>query len=519
MSPESEKPGILLASLLSQAWTIARIELRRAFLSKRAFWVYGLALFPAIIFFGHGIEVKIRRDRFAARGLTPAALIDNIQKGATVDEVLMRLGKPVRDESWQSRRRIRAQGEKTSVTTHVIEPAVEARFVRLNITRPTYSGDPTARIFEFEVYGAGGTSNLALHRPATGSAPCEEDQGPEKAFNGSVSGGRADMWCTEEFDRFLQVDLGSTFKVNRFVVKHASAGGESEESDTREFNIQVSKDGKMFATVASAAGARFIDERTSHRTLSYFDGCREARLIFLDGKLDSRDLSALINYEEDRQIFAGVFQYFYLRLAIFFGCLGIFMNLFRGEMLDKTLHFWLLAPARREVLLAGKYGAGLIASSVIFGAGALLCFAAMLWPQDPVELQTYWQNAGLTHMIWYAAAAVLGCVGYGSVFLAAGLLLRNPIIPAAVLLAWEAINGFLPEVLQKMSVLYYLQSLCPVPAPMDKSAPAVVQLLLSPAAPASHFTAILGLLTVTVLVLGIAAMAIRRIQITYGSET
>ena len=42
------------------------------------------------------------------------------------------------------------------------------------------------------------------------------------------------------------------------------------------------------------------------------------------------------------------------------------MNLFRGEMLDKTLHYWFLAPARREVLLAGKYLAGLIAAVVIF---------------------------------------------------------------------------------------------------------------------------------------------------------
>jgi len=30
-------------------------------------------------------------------------------------------------------------------------------------------------------------------------------------------------------------------------------------------------------------------------------------------------------------IFAGVFQFFYLRLAIFFGCLGMFMYLFRGR--------------------------------------------------------------------------------------------------------------------------------------------------------------------------------------------
>ena len=96
--------------------------------------------------------------------------------------------------------------------------------------------------------------------------------------------------------------------------------------------------------------------------LTYFDGHREAKLTFKNGKLEKCDIRPLVDFEEDRRVFAGVFQFFYLRLAIFFGCLGIFMNLFRGEMLDKTLHFWFLAPAKREVLLAGKYGAGLIAS-------------------------------------------------------------------------------------------------------------------------------------------------------------
>jgi len=503
---------------MRQAVTIAKLELRRAFFSKRAFWVYGLALFPAVIFFGHGLEVKIRRDRLSASGLTPPALIDSAAKGETADAVLQRLGKAANDYQWDSRRRVRAVKSQSGTTVHAIEPAAEARFVRLNITRPTYTGDPTARIYEFEVYGPDSPTNLALRRPATGSVPCYDDQGPEKAFNGSVSGGPSDRWCTHEWDRFLQVDLGAPVLVRRFIIKHASAGGESEESDTRDFNIQVSKDGKIFATVVTVTGAGYVDERTQRRTLTYFDGYREARLQFSDGKLVSRDYRQLLNFEEDRQVFAGVFQFFYLRLAIFFGCLGIFMNLFRGEMLDKTLHYWFLAPARRDVLLAGKYGAGLIASGVIFAGAALLCFAMMLWPQDPTAVQLYLQNGGMAHAFWYAVAAVLGCVGYGSVFLAAGLLLRNPIIPAAVLLAWESINGFLPEILQKMSVLYYLQSLCPVPPPTDKNAPAIIQLLMSPAAPASRFGAILGLLVVTALVLWIARISIRRMQVSYGSD-
>jgi hypothetical protein len=306
--------------------------------------------------------------------------------------------------------------------------------------------------------------------------------------------------------------------VTRFVVKHASAGGEDEESDTREFNIQVSNDEKIFTTVASSSGAGFVDERIEYREFTYFDGRRDARFLFVEGKLQERNIHRVLDFEEDRMIFAGIFQYFYLRLAIFFGCLGIFMYLFRGEMSNRTLHFWFLAPARREVLLAGKYAAGLIASAVIFGGGALLACAALLWPHDAVEVQTYWNAGGMGHMFWYTAAAVLGCVGYGSVFLAVGLYVRNPIIPAAVLLAWEGVNGILPHGLQKMSILYYLQSLCPVPAPMEDGAPTLIRLLASPAAPASRPGAILGLLMLTAFVLWIASFAVRRMQISYGAE-
>ena len=416
-------------------------------------------------------------------------------------------------------RRVRQRTENAGTTTHVIEPAVETRFVRLNVLRPSYSGEPVARIYEFEVYGPDGMQNLALHRPVTGSRPCSPDQGPEKAVNGSVARGRADQWCAADWPLFLQVDLGAARPVTRFVVKHASAGGENEELDTGEFNIQLSHEGKTFTTVASSSGAGFVEERTEYRDIIYFDGRRTARFLFVDGKVERRDIHRLLDFEEDRRIFAGIFQYFYLRLAIFFGCLGIFMNLFRGEMSNRTLHFWLLAPARREVLLAGKYAAGLMASSAIFGGGALLTLAAMLWPHDAVEVQAYWNAAGMSHVFWYAAAAALGCVGYGSVFLAVGLYVRNPIIPAAVLLAWEGVNGILPPVLQKMSVLYYLQSLCPVPAPMENDAPMLIRLLAAPVAPASGPGAILGLLLLTAFVLWIAAVAVRRMQISYGAET
>jgi F5/8 type C domain-containing protein len=502
-----------------QAWTIARIELRRVFFAKRSFWVYGLALLPSVIFFAHGLETKFRGERLARRGAITPALIDSIRDDESADDVKKRLGKP-NEERWSTRtRRVQQRTGNGGTTTHVIEPTVDARFVRLNVIRPSYSEEPIARIYEFEVYGPDGRMNLALHRPVTGSLPCGSDQGPEKAVNGSVSGGQTDRWCTRDRPMFLQVDLGEVRPVTRFVVKHASAGGESEQFDTRDFNIQLSNEGKSFTTVAASSGAGVVEERTEIREIIYFDGRRSARLLFVDGTLERRDINRLLDFEEDRQIFAGIFQYFYLRLAIFFGCLGVFMYLFRGEMSNRTLHFWFLAPARRDVLLAGKYAAGLMASAAIFGGGALLMLAAMIWPHDAVEVQAFWNAGGMGQVFWYAAAAVLGCVGYGSVFLAAGLYVRNPIIPAAALLLWEGANGVFPHVLQKMSILYYLQSLCPVPAPMDNDAPTLVRLLAAPAAPASRPGAILGLLLLTAFVLWIASLAVRRMQISYGAET
>jgi hypothetical protein len=501
-----------------QAWTIARVELRRVFFARRGLWVYPLALLPCLIFFGHGMEAKFRSERLGRHGLVEPALIDSLRNGEALEEVKARLGVPPGESDWTETRRVRQRGMSAGTTAHVIEPAVDARFVRLNVVRPAYSRDRAARIYEFEVYGPDGRANLALGRPATGSAPCGPDQGPEKAVNGSVTGGEADRWCAENRPLFLQVDLGTIRPVARFVVKHASAGGESDDLDTRDFNIQVSPDGKILTTVETSSGAGLVEERVEHRELTYFDGRRVAQIHFVDGKLESRHVHRLLNFEEDRMIFAGIFQYFYLRLAIFFGCLGMFMYLFQGEMTSRTLHYWFLAPARREVLLAGKYMAGLIASAVIFGGGAVLAFAAMVWPHDAVEVQAFWNAGGMAQGLWYAAAAALGCVGYGSVFLAVGLYVRNPIIPAAVLLAWEGAAGVLPHALQKMSILYYLQSLCPVPAPMDDDVPTLFRLLAAPAAPASRPGAILGLLLLSAVVLWVAGRAVRRMEISYGAE-
>ncbi|NIP14358.1 MAG: hypothetical protein GWM88_06365, partial [Pseudomonadales bacterium] len=69
--------------------------------------------------------------------------------------------------------------------------------------------------------------------------------------------------------------------------------------------------------------------------------------------------------------FANAYQ-FMLRGLLYFGCVWIFMNLFRGEVLDRSLHYYFLAPIRREVLVAGKFVSGLIATFFFFGFSVLI---------------------------------------------------------------------------------------------------------------------------------------------------
>jgi ABC-type transport system involved in multi-copper enzyme maturation permease subunit len=209
------------------------------------------------------------------------------------------------------------------------------------------------------------------------------------------------------------------------------------------------------------------------------------------------------------QLFATVFQFFYLRLVVFFGCLGIFMNLFRGELLDKSLHLYFLAPVRRERVMAGKFLAGLAAALVIFcGSTALQLW--LLGRQPGV--------GALGHMAGYLGVTALACLGYGAVFLAAGLMFKNPIVPAAALLLWESVNPFLPALLKKISVIYYLTQLSPVSVTAVPGVSPLFSNLIAPPASLSPAAALMGLLVLAALILAYSARRARRLEIDYSAD-
>ncbi|HXO22011.1 MAG TPA: hypothetical protein VOA87_19010 [Thermoanaerobaculia bacterium] len=221
------------------------------------------------------------------------------------------------------------------------------------------------------------------------------------------------------------------------------------------------------------------------------------------GVHDAADLS------EAKMTFAITYQAFLLRLVIFFGCVEIFGNLIRREMLDRSLHYYFLAPVRREVLAAAKYLTGLIVSYSLFGASTLATFALAYGPHSGLEL-FFLHGPGFAHLMAYLAVTFLACLGYGAVFLTFGFFFKSPAIPAVVVFGWEAINFLLPPVLKKISIIYYLQALCPVHLSEGPFA------LLADAT--SPWLAVPGLFVVTAALLAISAWKVRRMEISYEED-
>jgi hypothetical protein len=218
--------------------------------------------------------------------------------------------------------------------------------------------------------------------------------------------------------------------------------------------------------------------------------------------------------EQDTEILAGIVQVFYLRFGIFFGCLGIFTWLLRGEVVQRSLHYYFLAPMRREIMVIGKYLAGAITTSVVFCAGVSLSFMFMYSHFGPRGQKFVFDGPGLGHLGAYLLITVLACLGYGAVFLGLSLIFRNPIIPGGILFGWEAISGVLPSLLQKLSITFYLKNL----APVEIAPRGLLALFTVVADPVRSVIAVSGLLLLVAFVLTTACFGVRHMEISYSKE-
>jgi hypothetical protein len=208
---------------------------------------------------------------------------------------------------------------------------------------------------------------------------------------------------------------------------------------------------------------------------------------------------------------ANIYEGLILRTAVFFGCAWMFMNLFRGEVVDKSLHYYLLTPMKREVLVGAKYASGLVASSVLFTATTVGSFVfAFVSLGYPANSQFELGKTGLGMCGTYVGITFLACVGYGAIFLLIGLFFRNPIIPGIVIYGWEWLNFLLPPGLKKISIIHYLHSMSPVP--ISEGPFALV------GDPTPGWLCVLGLLAISAVALILAGLRSRRLEIKYGTD-
>src|ERR1044072_5258765 len=210
-------------------------------------------------------------------------------------------------------------------------------------------------------------------------------------------------------------------------------------------------------------------------------------------------------------IYSIIYNGLILRTLVFFGSAWIFMNLFRGELVDRSLHYYFLSAVRREVLVVGKYVSGLATSIILFTTTTVVAMLLLYFPHVYSQSVRYFtEGRGLSQLLTYAGVTILGCIGNGAFFLVVGLFVRNPIIPALLLYGWEWLNFLLPPLLKKVSVIHYLNSL--VPVPISEGPFAVV------ADPTPAYIAIPSMLGVTAIVLIAAGSRIRRMEVRYGSD-
>jgi ABC-type transport system involved in multi-copper enzyme maturation permease subunit len=246
-------------------------------------------------------------------------------------------------------------------------------------------------------------------------------------------------------------------------------------------------------------------------TWIYFLAFVPTFIIFVHLLVDRHPPAELSN---DTNILAFIIQLYYIRLGVFFGCLGIFSRLIRGEMIERSLHFYLLSPVRREVLLLAKFSAGSITAVLLFTSATIFDFALMYLGFGAAGRDYIFNGPGMGQLGAYLAIIVLACLGYGAVFLLFSMMFKNPMPAAMLLMGWEAINPVLPSLLQKLSVASYLRHLMPVTVASD----GIFALLTVQTEPVSAWAATAGLVLLIAVVLFYSCYRIRTLEIRYTTE-
>jgi ABC-type transport system involved in multi-copper enzyme maturation permease subunit len=205
------------------------------------------------------------------------------------------------------------------------------------------------------------------------------------------------------------------------------------------------------------------------------------------------------------EVYANLYHGLVVRVVLFFGSLALFVNLVRGEVEDRTLHYLLLTPVRRPAIVVAKFLSAVGTGWLLFVGSTALSFAIV---QIPGGLGRLFTASGLSSLAAYCGMTALGVVGYGAAFLLLGTLLRSPGYLVALFFGWEWFEFLLPPLLKQLSVVHYIKVLTPFPIAEGPFA-----LLAEPVPPA---LAVLKVALYAAVGVAIAAFVASRTDLDYG---
>lgn len=218
--------------------------------------------------------------------------------------------------------------------------------------------------------------------------------------------------------------------------------------------------------------------------------------------------SSLKDINAGRQGFGYIYAVLISGAVIFLGSAAYFISAFRGEILERSMHYYMLAPVRRDLIVYGKYCACLLTAMLIFSISTVVSYLMLYLATGTARLAADIGNGiAVTQLASYLLMSVLASIGYGSLFMAIGLAFRNPLLPILILAGLEFIYPLLPTGLKFLSIRYYVISRMPVVLTNDPFA------IIS--SPMPVWASILGVVTIAGVALCVSIRILRRLEVKY----
>jgi ABC-type transport system involved in multi-copper enzyme maturation permease subunit len=166
------------------------------------------------------------------------------------------------------------------------------------------------------------------------------------------------------------------------------------------------------------------------------------------------------------ETYESLVYYVFLHIMVFFLATIIGFGASRQEIEDQTLHYLFLQPVPRWALCVGRYlGCLALTSATCIAALWLTYFLLALSLNDfsQITADLFSGGRGLI-LLKESGIIVMGLAAYTAIAFFFCSLFKSALF-AGFLFVWEGALPYAPQVFKQLTIMHYLQSMLPDPAP------------------------------------------------------